>query len=544
MYVREKIRSQTARESKPLLPELAAKRLEKLRESRRPVTRTSRWSTKSVITEYANDPVGFCRDVLAVELWWRQVEIALALVEHDRVAVKSGQKIGKSLFAICMSVWWVCTRPRGRVIMTSSSYEQVVDPLWLEMRELYRRLDAAGVHIIPAPQLDPGTGCRWPDGRSIRGFSTDKPERAAGKSGDQQLFILDECSGIRSQIAEAFLGNTTGGGKVLCLSNPTEASGFFYECFTSRSKFWHGITVSSRETPNYVEGRDIIPGLAIRKTVDENIANYGEGSPFVQVRVDGEFPTQSADSVVGIGLVTEALRRGDTAKPEGEGTLLDLGVDVALFGDDDSAVTARRALLLYTPNFIEKTFGCKAIANGFDHIQVADLVVGVIKAMRKKGERVRVKIDAGGGYGTAVWTELRSRQRDSDLTKRLDPEIELVLVNVATAASDPDKYPQLRDELWFGLRDFFADGGIIAGGMRLRDEKFEGEAIAARYSVTRKNQLKVDDKARLKAELRRSPDRADAACLAVYECGVQVKDLTHKIPDLSRWGSGRGRGFG
>ena len=45
------------------------------------------------------DPVAFARDRLGTEPWSRQAEILRAVVDHRRVAVRSGHKIGKSTAA-------------------------------------------------------------------------------------------------------------------------------------------------------------------------------------------------------------------------------------------------------------------------------------------------------------------------------------------------------------------------------------------------------------------------------------------------------------
>jgi len=59
--------------------------------------------------QYANDPVGFFRNVLGVEPWGRhpglpadeasQIDILEAVRDHDRVAVRSGHKVSKSCSA-------------------------------------------------------------------------------------------------------------------------------------------------------------------------------------------------------------------------------------------------------------------------------------------------------------------------------------------------------------------------------------------------------------------------------------------------------------
>jgi phage terminase large subunit len=551
-----------------------------------------RLSTSSVLAEYRDDPIGFAK-LLGYDLSWTlptvpverdhraqigdgrrgevvrfddggsrvvlrlddgtevlertedvvrlvdyQERIAKDLAEFDQVAVKSGQKTGKTLLAILLALWWCCTRPRGRVTLTSANFELVKDPLWVEAWNVHRRAVANGVDWLPTPNLDPSTGWRWADGRSIRGLSVDKQESAAGKSGEEQLFILDESSGIARAIAEAFVGNTTGGGKVLQLSNPTQTVGFFYDSFTTGADFWRLHTLNGKETPNYLTGTAMVPGLALKSKIDEWIKRYGENSPFVQIRVYGQFPSHVPDAVIGVGQVAAATALyGKLPEPYG---LLELGVDVALFGDDDSAVAAKRGKVVKSPAAIEAEFGAPAIVNGYNHLRVAQVVIGIIVAMRQPGERVKVKIDAGGGYGTAVGVELQ-RLKDEGKTDGLDDGVEIYLINPSSSPSDPDLYAIVRDELWFGGRTFLENGGALSP-----DPELEAELVAPKYTFNAKQQRKVEEKREIKKRLGHSPDRADAVLLAIYDASEPIESMPedHDYVDESRWAGVGGQGFG
>jgi phage terminase large subunit len=494
----------------------------------------------SLLPEYADDPVGFIQDVLGYQLVYvipagtvladgtclerdlvidYQARLARDVAAHDRVTVRSGQKTGKTLLAVLLAIWWVCTHVDAQCVITSSSDPQVKTTIWAELKKVKRTLRARGIDLLPEIPLDPATGVQWDDGRVIRGFATKTPENAAGISGPALFFILDEASGIAAKIAEAFIGNATGGAKVLALSNPTEASGFFYETFTTRREFWHPVHLTCYDSPNYITGKRLFPGMAERKAVHEMIAAYGIKSPFVEVRVAGNFPKLVANAVIGLGQVEAARKLWGDVEPTGT---LELGVDVARFGDDDSVVVGRRGLVAYTPAWIEEKHGFPAWANGYDSKEVAGLVIKVLKALRAKAEegkpreRVRIKIDAAGGYGGAVADELRQQKTDG----LLDAEVRIVEVQVAESSKEPENYPQLRDELWFNGRGWFNDGGTFSP-----DPRLESELVAPTYSMTRKGQMKVASKDEMKQLLPsgKSPDFAGAFLLAIYDGdGVKV----------------------
>jgi phage terminase large subunit len=499
------------------------------------------WTPATLLPEYRDKPVQFIGEVLERRLDAQQEDIALALAESDNVAAKSGQKTGKSFLAIGLSAWWVCTRAAGKVTLTSASWDQVKDPLWSELTELYDYLWRSGVKLLPEPPLDPATGMRFGDGRYIRGISTAKRERAAGKSGADQLFIIDECSGLKREIIEAYVGNTLGGGKVLALSQPTEPSGFFFDIFTSQREFWKCFTLSSRKTINYLQKREVIRGLARYEDVNKQILSYGEGSAFVEVRIDGKFPTRSDNAVVSLGMVEGALKRWSNDDPDLEsGATLDLGVDVAHFGDDDSAVAARRGLRLFSPESFKTDHDIDAVVHGYDFHAVAGVTLQCMRALRRNGERVRIKVDAAGGYGSAVAEILRKLQEEGE-TEGLDDFVDIIEINVSEASTQPERYPNLRSEVWFSARDFFQAGGAMAS-----DPRLEAELIAPHYSITPKGQMLVEKKAETKKRIGRSPDRADAALLAIYNPTNPVASMPdqHDSYEMSRWAGFADQGFG
>ena len=440
---------------------------------------------------YVDTPCAFFRDVLGFEPWAAQEQIANSVATHRRTAVRSGHKIGKSRTAAAISLWWACTRVRGRVILTSTIARQVRQVLWRELRMLTR---ASRYQLGASPALDPNTGMVWDDERQILGFTTAEPESMAGFSGDQLLFIVDEASGFPQEIYEAVVGNMAGGGSLLVLGNPTRASGFFFDAFRNGRENWSLIHVSSRTTPNVVEGHDRFPGLATREWVAMMDADYGPESPIVKVRVDGEFSAKSDDAVIGLEAVESAVARWE---PDAEAMgVLEIGVDVARFGDDDTVIQPRRGFHAYP---------CVSI-HGADTMQVAGRVAAVARQMHRHGEPAPVvRVDVI-GIGAGVFDALR---RDSFLRVQA--------VNVAERSRDPDKFCALRDEMWWAARDWLEDGGAIP-----QDPRLEAELLAPRYSFDTRGRIKVDDKAAIKKRIGRSPDRADALALAV--CGVKQAD--------------------
>lgn len=476
------------------------------------------------LVRYQRDPVGFARDILGVRLWGKQKQILIALAakKDARVAVRSGHKVGKSRLDAVAAYWFAACFPGGRAIMTSASGRQVKDILWREITAIWRGMTTAQRELLGchAPHVAPDAGVLWDDGREIKGFTTDDPERMAGYSGEHLLFILDEASGIDKPIFDAIQGNrASDGGRVLMTSNPTRTSGEFFDAFHDRRAFYATFHISSLESPNVTGTEEAIPGLAGPVWCAAMAEEFGEGSPLYEIRVLGNFPTQGSNAVIGVGLVEEARKRGEeAAEPHWSVARLHLGVDVARFGDDESVVLPRRG-----------TWSGKArVVSGFDTVEVSGLVLDMARDLVQAGETVKpiVKVDGIGVGGGVV-----------DILRQSDA-VDVVDVNVAEVSDDPERYPNLRSQLWFGLADWLKTASIA------NDDRMAGEMTMPTYSFDERGRRKVIGKKEMKSRIGRSPDRAEAAMLAVYgrddDAGAWDDDDDNESDSLTRYGSARG----
>jgi hypothetical protein len=430
------------------------------------------------------DPVDFSTAVLNVKPWSKQAHILRQVAAHDRVAVRSGHKVGKSTLAAIAALWFPHAYRGGRVVMTAPTARQVRIVLWREVRRLYQRaVFPLGGKMNQLPEL----GFQAPGDGEILGFSTDEPEKIAGVSGAHVLYIVDEGSGVDDLIFEAIEGSRAGGAKLLVLGNPTRTSGAFYRAFTSEAASWKPLHVSSEHSPN-ITGEVAIPGLATSGWVAEKLNDWGEESPLYQVRVRGNFPMQAENCVIGLALVEKARARYEDTPSSG---MLRIGVDVARFGDDETVIWPVRNLIALEPKILKS----------FDTVQVAGRVIECVEAQRRNDEPVRIQVDVI-GVGAGVADILRSSQHRG---------IEVVDVNAGGTSTD-DTYARVRDEMWFQMKSWLADGGAIPD-----DGKLHEELLTPTYSFLPTQRIKVESKDEIKKRLNgRSTDRADALALALY----------------------------
>lgn len=441
------------------------------------------------IRQHIEDPVVFARDVLGMRVWGLQAEMLRAVWRHDRVAVRSGHKVSKSTSAAILALWWVATREDARVAMTSASFHQVRKILW---RELKRRYTASSLPLGGTLFADPATGLQFANGNEVFGFSTKEPERAAGISAANILYILDEASGISEAVFEAIEGNRAGGAKMVMTSNPTRTTGTFFDAFHTKRDFWYTIHIPSTSSPN-ITGEMAIPGLATRAWVGEKRREWGVTSPLYQVRVLGNFPSQASNSVFGLDLIMDAKERHSVAPTDGA---LRVGVDVARYGDDETVIYPVRGLKALPPETI----------SGSDGLMVAGKVMEVIGRLRRTGESgIRVVVDEI-GLGASPVDFLTYMQENGDAG------IEVVPVNVSKSSSDPDTYMNIRSEIIFKLRDWLEAGGSIPPD----DERLAAEMMSLTYGFDMKGRRRLPSKDAERKILKRSPDRRDALALALY----------------------------
>jgi phage terminase large subunit len=489
---------------------LAARRAKQLEEQ----LRKAQPSTEQDVL-FGSDPLEFIREKLGYSPWSRQEEVVESTWENTITGVISGQKTGKTDIAACIAIAWVKTHREGVVRIAASSEDVIKDGLWAIVRRL---LHQAPESLGPDPALDPSTGWRLDDTRRVLAVTAKTVNTMAGRSGAEQLWIVDEACGLDYPLWEVILGNLMGGGHLLWLTNPTTTSGKVYDWVTSADSSCHIIQIDSRETPNFPESKDytgeLIPGLATPEGVATIIKDYGEDSAEADVRIHGRFPRAGSNAVIPLALIDAGIARWATTKENGP---LVIGADVARFGDDDSCIAPRRGQKVLTPETV----------HGFDTVQVAGKVVEVARRQRRNGERVTAVVEIN-GVGAGVFDNLIAQVADTsnDLWW-----LNVVAFDSGATAEEDEKYVNRRSELWFRGREFLAEGGAIPNFQRLK-----GELVAPVYGFDVRARRKVESKDDIKKKTKRSPDVADAVLISLTATGEGLDYQEPSFENLSRWG--------
>jgi len=428
--------------------------------------------------KYINDPVLFVRNILDAEPDSWQAEALRALAQHPRVAIRSGHGVGKTALEAWAMLWFLFTRPFPKVPCTAPTQRQLYDILWAEAAKWMER----------APVLEPYF--EWQRTRIVqkqhseRWFAvartSNKPENLSGFHEDHLLFIIDEASGVPDEIYETIEGTlTTSDSKLLICGNPTRNSGEFYNAFHKNRKLYWVKKVACSDSPR------VSPEYRERL-----VMKYGEDSDVVRVRADGEFPKAEPDTFIPLDIVEAAVMR----EVEPDGTL-EIGVDVARFGDDETVIAARVGLKLVR----------LVPYHGQDTMVTSGRVISMAKELMKEFQKTKcvVKVDDD-GVGGAVTDRTREVVNEEGLP------IEIIDCHNGGRPEDDEHYDDWGTEAWAYLRDLLKNEDVEL----INDEDLIGQLSTRKYTITSKGKIKLERKEDMKKRGLSSPDRADGVVLA------------------------------
>ncbi len=102
-------------------------------------------------------------------------------------------------------------------------------------------------------------------------------------------------------------------------------------------------------------------------------------------------------------------------------------------------------------------------------------------------------------------------------------------IDNASKSEEPEKYYNLRSEIWCKAADMFADGDIQ---LKNADHRLQGQLCTPRYEF-RNGKILIEAKADIKKRLGNSPDRADAYVNGVYALDFVEGELVGKKDSYS-----------
>ena len=163
-----------------------------------------------------------------------------------------------------------------------------------------------------------------------------------------------------------------------------------------------------------------------------------------------------------------------------------LGVDVARYGSDKSVTSKRRGFKIY---------GIKEY-KGYSTTELATVVDNIYRERKYDG----VAVDTI-GVGAGVFDKLKQMGVRG-----------LIEGNASMKAEEPNVYQNKRAEMYFGLREFVAQGGKLPNDKELKEELL---ALTYFYNTT-SGKIQIVSKDDIKEIIGRSPDKSDSVALHFF----------------------------
>lgn len=445
------------------------------------------------LAEFQADPLGFVRwafpwgeagtplqHATGPEKWQADTldQIAGRLARKGRklpilIAVASGHGVGKSALVAWLVIWGMATGRDTRGVVTANTEIQLKTKTWAEMAKWFRMSPVREMFRLTATAIqarDPERAKTWRI--DMVPWSLSQTESFAGlhNLGLRVLLVFDEASAIPAEIWEVAEGSLTDKDTEIIwavFGNPTQPAGRFREAFGRRRHRWITRHVDSRETSLTNEGQ-----------IAQWIADYGEESDFVRVRVKGEFPRTSSRQFIPGDRIDAARQRRNDTDPEAPRVL---GVDVARFGDDQSVILLRQG---------DRIEGEIQRFQGIDLMQLAGHV-----AERIANDGPDAVFVDGAGVGGGVIDRLRQMN------------LRVHDINGGEAARRSREFLNRRAEMWSRMRSWLKTGDIPD------DSTLAADLTGPEYGFDAKGRIQLERKEDMKRRGLASPDAGDALSL-------------------------------
>lgn len=446
----------------------------------------------ATLRRWRDSPIAFVRECLGVEPDAWQADVLADVADLDtvaaiRLAMVASKGPGKSTVDAWLVWWFMSTRPHPKVVATSITEDNLSDGLWAELAKWQAKArflreaftwTKTGITCNDSPATWFASARAWPKG----GSAEQQADTLAGIHADHVMFVIDEAGGVPSGVAaaaDAGLANATpGSGRTalfLLSGNPTHLEGPLYEAATADAARWRVHRVNGDpDNPKRSPRVDIEWARGL-------IRKWGRNHPFVLVNVLGQFAPTAPDKLLGPADIDASEARIVTAA-DVAGQARVLGVDVARFGDDASVLTLRQGRLVWNPLELR-------------NLSTVQLAAQVVRVLRK--HKVQACFIDVGGVGAGVYDNVRSMGA---------PGCDIVPVDFGSGALDPNRFANLRAEMWWTMAEWVREGG---GRLPVVPE-LRRDLCAPTYKFTPDVRVLLEAKADMKKRGLPSPDYGDS----------------------------------
>jgi hypothetical protein len=453
------------------------------------------------IAQFKDDPLGFTlwafpwlekgplEDYSGPDDWQRELlaDIGSEVRRHGfngmdavlpiREAISSGHGIGKSTLCGMLTCWIMSTRPNSQGTITANTYPQLQTKTWPAILKWMRlcitshwfQLGVQRIFAKAAPEswFVSAQTCRRENSEAFHG------QHAARST---SWYLFDEASAIPDEIwAAAEGGLTDGEPMIFAWGNPTRNSGKFHRIvFGSERDRWKQRVIDSRNCR-----------FTNKTLLEEWIADYGEDSDFVRVRVRGIAPRAGELQFIDQDRIWNAQQREASSFPDDP---LIAGFDVSGGGAAWNVISFRRGLDARTIPAIR--------IPGEQTRERSAMVAKLAEILADKRTSFKVSMMFVDSAFGAPYVE---RLKSMGFTN---------VQEVNFGARAPDRHDaNMRAYMWRRMKEWL-DKGAIPG-----DTVLESDLTGPGYHLNRSEQLVIEGKQEMQKRGVASPDQGDSLAL-------------------------------
>lgn len=275
----------------------------------------------SPYAQYANDPVGFCVNVLG-ESYTDDIKRVMESVRDNPVTIaESANSVGKTHGAARISTWWYKCREEAQVYTACAPPEDNLKRLlWGEIGSVVKKHgnvfadDTVNILSISRNPKEFIAGVTIPSA----GTPAEREARFSGKHARNLLFILDEADAIPVEVFRGIESCLSGSnGRLLLMYNPRSNDGPVAEL---KARGVPVIKLTAFNHPNVITGNDIIPGAVTR---NKTLHRINKWSVLAQGDIAGFGRFTVPDFLVGCESTNEETQEKWPPLPPGERIITD-----------------------------------------------------------------------------------------------------------------------------------------------------------------------------------------------------------------------------
>jgi len=468
------------------------------------------------VGKYYADPLGFVRfaypwgergslrDCAGPDTWQAEVlkdvgaEVSkrrfsgTAAVDPIRMAIASGHGIGKSTLVAWLVNWIMSTRPHAQGTITANTFAQLRTKTWAQIQKwnnlsitsrwfataasrMYHR--HAGSTWFCSPQT-----CREENSESFAG------QHAARST---SFYIFDEASAVPEKIFDVAEGGLTDGEPMIfAFGNPTRNTGKFHKItFGSERDRWLNRSIDSRDCA--------LPNKAL---IEEWIADWGEDSDFVRVRVRGLPPRASETQFIDQDRVYQAQK--NVAQSLADDPII-AGVDISGGGASWNVVRFRKGKDARTIPPVRLS------SSAADREAMIAVLAGLLQDQRPERKIRMMFIDSAFG---------------SPIVERLHVLGFRNVVEVNFGGRSPNTHQSnMRAFMWNQLKEWLPTGAIDP-----KDERLEIDLTGPGFGFNKSNALILEPKDKMLKRGLDSPDDGDALALTFAQSVAPLPTQPHR----------------